>query len=75
LNGNALIEFNLSGLTQPYSLDFLPYDWRTASACALSDELEGNFYTDNPRSSVILKSYRGHDRFIDWQEIYIGPRP
>lgn len=69
--GTAIIEFDLSDATLPFSLDFLSYDWR--GLADIEDENEDTVYTDNPRSRVEFGSYRGHDRVINWQEIYIGP--
>lgn len=73
--GRALIEFNLSDPQLPYSLNFLRYDWRGGAGEAdIYDEVpEGANYNDNPRAVVEFGSYRGHDRVINWQEIYIGP--
>jgi hypothetical protein len=34
---------------------------------------EGANYNDNPRAIIEFGSYRGHDRVINWQEIYTGP--
>ena len=68
-----IVEFNLSDPQLPYLLDFLSYDWRTPGE--LDDETEDGIYTDNPRSRLEFGSYRGHDRVINWQEIYIGPTP
>jgi hypothetical protein len=69
--GSAIVEFNLLDPQLPYLLDFLSYDWRTSGE--LEDETQDGDYTDNPRSRVEFGSYRGHDRVINWQEIYIGP--
>lgn len=69
--GSVVIEFNLTNPQLPYPLDFLSYDWRTAGE--LDDETLDGIYTDNPRSRLEFGSYRGHDRVINWQEIYIGP--
>lgn len=71
--GTAIIEFDLSDASLPFSLDFLSYDWR--GAADVEDENEDGIYSDNPRSRVEFGSYRGHDRVINWQEIYIGPGP
>ncbi len=69
--GSVVIEFNLLDPQLPYPLDFLSYDWRTPGE--LDDETADGIYTDNPRSRIEFGSYRGHDRVINWQEIYIGP--
>lgn len=69
--GSVVIEFNLTDPDLPYPLDFLSYDWRTTGE--LEDDNQDGVYTDNPRSRLEFGSYRGHDRVINWQEIYIGP--
>ncbi len=71
--GSVIVEFNLSDPQLPYLLDFLSYDWRTPGE--LNDDTADGIYTDNPRSRLEFGSYRGHDRVINWQEIYIGPTP
>ncbi|NKB33377.1 MAG: DUF11 domain-containing protein [Pseudomonadales bacterium] len=71
INGSAVIEFDLSDAQLPFSLDFLSYDWRGVGD--LEDENEDGDYTDNPRARINFGSYPGHDRVINWQEIYIGP--
>ncbi len=68
--GTAIIEFNLGDAHLPFSLDFLSYDWRGAGE--VEDTNEDSIYSDNPRSRVEFGSYRGHDRVINWQEMYIG---
>ena len=78
--GRVIIEFDLDAL----NLDFLKYDWRGIAPDADEIAAEGNVsadyaeipngsYDDNPRATVEFGSYRGHDRVINWQEIYIGP--
>ena len=69
--GTATVEFDLSDVSLPFSLDFLSYDWRGVGET--EDVNEDADYSDNPRSRVEFGSYRGHDRVINWQEIYIGP--
>ncbi len=69
--GSVVVEFNLTDPQLPYSLEFLSYDWRTAGELE-NDTMDG-IYSDNPRSRLEFGSYRGHDRVINWQEIYIGP--
>ena len=73
--GRVRIEFNLNDANLPFALDFLRYDWRGGVGEAdIFDEVpEGTNYNDNPRATVEFGSYRGHDRVINWQEIYIGP--
>jgi len=75
--GRVLIEFNLNDASLPFSLDFLSYDWRGGVGEAdIYDEVpEGTNYTDNPRATVEFGSYRGHDRVINWQEIFTGANP
>lgn len=68
--GSALIEFDLNNGSLPYSLDFLSYDWRTP--LEIFTETEDGIYTDNPRGILEFNQYRGHDRVINWQEMYIG---
>ena len=72
-----LVEFDLDDPGLPTPLDFLTYDWRGGAGEADDyDEVpEGVDYDDNPRGVVEFGSYRGHDRVINWQEIYIGPTP
>jgi hypothetical protein len=71
--GSVLVEFNLFDPDLPYPLDFLSYDWRsTVEIDVLSDIEDGN-YVNNPRGQINVGSYRGHDKVINWQEIYIGP--
>ena len=77
--GRVIIEFDLDAL----NLDFLKYDWRgtapdaeeVAAEGGIADyaEIPNGSYDDNPRATVEFGSYRGHDRVINWQEIYIGP--
>jgi len=74
--GRVLVELDL-GAT---SLDFLKYDWRGGldedPGDIYDEQPEGEDYDeDNPRGIVEFGSYRGHDRVINWQEIYIGPGP
>ncbi len=70
-DGSALVEFDLDDSSLPYSLDFLSYDWRGVGETE-DVNTDGN-YDDNPRGSVQFGSFRGHDRIINWQEIYIAP--
>jgi hypothetical protein len=71
--GSVLVEFNLFDPDLPYPLDFLSYDWRsTVETDVLSDIEDGN-YVNNPRGQINVGSYRGHDKVINWQEIYKGP--
>jgi MSHA biogenesis protein MshQ len=73
--GSVQIEFDLNHGTLPYSLDFLSYDWRSTVEIDVLDPIEDGNYVNNPRSQVNFGTYRGHDRVINWQEIYIGPTP
>ncbi|MCG8416189.1 MAG: hypothetical protein MI746_18375, partial [Pseudomonadales bacterium] len=71
--GSVLIEFDLDHSSLPFSLQFLSYDWRGGIGEADDyDEIPDDDYSDNPRGVVEFGSYRGHDRVINWQEIYIG---
>ena len=72
--GTVVIEFDLKHDSLPFWLDFLSYDWRVAGELE-DDENNDLIFTDNPRSRLEFGSYRGHDRVINWQEIYIGPNP
>ena len=71
--GRVLVEFDLS----QSGLDFLEYDWRggVGELDDYDEVPEGTNYDDNPRGIIEFGSYRGHDRVINWQEIYIGPGP
>ena len=75
LEGSVLIEFDLNHASLPYSLDFLSYDWRSNPELDVLEEVEDGNYDNNPRGQLNFGSYRGHDRVINWQEIYIGPGP
>ncbi|MCI5106086.1 MAG: DUF11 domain-containing protein [Pseudomonadales bacterium] len=70
-DGSALVEFDLDNADLPFSLEFLSYDWRGVGET--DDVNEDADYTDNPRGLIQFGSYRGHDRVINWQEIYIAP--
>lgn len=70
-DGTAIVEFDLDDSSLPFSLDFLSYDWRGAGE--VDDINEDGDYSDNPRGTIQFGSYRGHDRVINWQEIYIAP--
>jgi uncharacterized repeat protein (TIGR01451 family) len=70
-DGSALVEFDLDNPDLPFSLDFLSYDWRGVGET--EDINEDGDYDDNPRGLIQFGSYRGHDRVINWQEIYIAP--
>lgn len=81
LEGSLLIEFNLTHASLPYPLDFLAYNWSISNNQENDDgdafdevftDADGD-YDKNPRGQIIFGSYRGHDRVINWQEIYIGP--
>lgn len=78
-SGRVLIELDLdpNDDNSPTSLHFLEYDWRGGVGEDPGDEFdevpEGANYEDNPRGVIEFGSYRGHDRVINWQEIYIGP--
>jgi hypothetical protein len=65
------VEFDLDNPDLPFSLDFLSYDWRGVGET--EDINEDGDYDDNPRGLIQFGSYRGHDRVINWQEIYIAP--
>lgn len=78
--GSVIVEFDLGDADTgdaSKTLDFLSYDWRTETGTPdLYDEISqgtDNNYNDNPRAILNFGSYRGHDRVINWQEIYIGP--
>lgn len=70
-DGSVIVEFDLDHGSLPYSLDFLSYDWRTPGD--IQEETQDSDYSDNPRARLELGRYRGHDRVINWLEIYIGP--
>lgn len=75
--GRVMVEFDLSdllGVSLPTRLDFLRYDWRgDPGEVDDYDEIPDEEYTDNPRGVVEFGSYRGHDRVINWQEIFVTP--
>ena len=81
--GRVLIELDLDpgDDDSPSSLHFLEYDWRGGLGEGVGDyagdlfdeEPDGTNYNDNPRAIIEFGSFRGHDRVINWQEIYIGP--
>lgn len=78
--GSVIVEFDLGDADTgdaSKTLDFLSYDWRTETGSPdLYDEIPqgtDNNYNDNPRAIINFGSYRGHDRVINWQEVYIGP--
>jgi hypothetical protein len=77
--GRVMVEFDLSdllGVSLPTRLDFLRYDWRGGPGELDDyDERPDGIYTDNPRGVVEFGNYRGHDRVLNWQEIYIGTGP
>ena len=69
ITGRVLVEFDLSKV----NLEFLGFDWRGDAAEEDDyDEIPDGDYSDNPRGVIEFGSYRGHDRVINWQEIYIG---
>jgi hypothetical protein len=73
-SGQALVEFDLSAGTLSTSLDFLSYDWRGDAAedpMDPYDEIPDGDYGDLPRGIIEFGSYRGHDRVINWQELFI----
>ncbi len=70
-DGLAKVEFDLDDASLPFSLDFLSYDWRGVGE--IEDVNPDGDYDDNPRGTVQFGSFRGHDRVINWQEIYIRP--
>lgn len=54
--------------------EFLSYDWRGDAAedpMDPYDEIPDGDYSDFPRGVVEFGSYRGHDRVINWQELFI----
>ena len=72
--GRVMVEFNLNAASLPTPLGFLSYDWRgDPGEIDDYDEIPDGSYTDSPRGVIEFGSYRGHDRVINWQEIYIGP--
>lgn len=81
--GRVLVELDLdpNDDNSPSSLFFLEYDWRGGAGEGIGDyagdlfdeEPDGINFDDNPRAIIEFGSYRGHDRVINWQEIYIGP--
>jgi hypothetical protein len=70
-DGTAIVEFNLTDSSLPFPLDFLSWDWRGAGETE-DVNADGN-YSDNPRGQVGFGSFRGHDRVLNWQEIYTSP--
>ena len=79
--GSVLVEFDLGSGLLPAALNFLKYDWRGGAGGSLFDEVPedllpamptGEVYNDNPRALTEFGSYSGHDRVINWQEMYLG---
>ncbi|MCH2356121.1 MAG: hypothetical protein MK319_05500 [Pseudomonadales bacterium] len=79
--GSVLVEFDLGSGLLPAALNFLKYDWRGGAGGSLFDEVPedllpamptGDVYNDNPRALIEFGSYSGHDRVINWQEMYLG---
>jgi len=73
-SGQAMVEFDLGAATLDTSLEFLSYDWRGDAAedpMDPYDEIPDGDYSDFPRGVVEFGSYRGHDRVINWQELFI----
>ena len=70
VTGGALIEFDLTNSGLPYPLGFLSFDWRDA---AEDEDIGTDGVGDNPRAQVEFGTFRGHDRIINWQEIFIEP--
>ena len=75
LEGSVWVEFDLNDPGLPYPLNLLSYDWRSTVAIDVLDEIEDGNYVNNPCCQINFGSYRGHDRVINWQGIYIGPTP
>lgn len=77
--GRVMVEFDLSdllGVSLPTRLDFLRYDWRgDPGEIDDYDETPDGNYNDGPRGVVEFGNYRGHDRVLNWLEIYVGPDP
>jgi hypothetical protein len=71
ITGRVLIEFDLNNPTLNTPLDFLSYDWRSDPEVDVYDEIPDGDYSNNPRGMIEFGSFRGHDRVINWQEIYI----
>ncbi|MEQ8315142.1 MAG: hypothetical protein RL839_06740 [Gammaproteobacteria bacterium] len=70
--GRVMIEFDLDNPTLDTPLDFLSYDWRgDPGEVDDYDEIPDGDYSDNPRGVIEFGSWRGHDRVINWQELYI----
>lgn len=74
LSGRVIIQLDLSNddmnLTTP--LDFLQYNWRTdGDLYDETPEVGADVFNDNPRAVIEFGSYRGHDRVINWQELFI----
>jgi len=73
-SGQAMVEFDLGAATLDTSLEFLSYDWRGDTAedpMDPYDEIPDGDHSDFPRGVVEFGSYRGHDRVINWQELFI----
>jgi hypothetical protein len=73
-SGQAMVEIDLGAATLDTSLEFLSYDWRGDAAedpMDPYDEIPDGDYSDFPRGVVEFGSYRGHDRVINWQELFI----
>ena len=71
--GGLIVELNLDAL----GLSFLKFDWRDGTGAGQDAEADvkadPNVYepTDNPRAYMEFGQFRGNDRIINWQEIFL----
>ncbi|MDC0598555.1 hypothetical protein OAP18_01735 [Gammaproteobacteria bacterium] len=65
--GSVVVELDLDAL----GLSFLEYDWRDEDATEIEDENPNSNFINNPRALIEFGEFRGNDRIINWQELFI----
>jgi hypothetical protein len=66
-DGSVVMEFDLDAA----NLGFLKYDWRSENGAVVEDEDANGVYQDFPRALLEFGTYKGSDRIINWQELFI----
>jgi hypothetical protein len=66
-DGSVVMEFDLDAA----NLGFLKYDWRSENGAVVEDEDANGVYQDFPRALLEFGTYKGNDRIINWQELFI----